>query len=195
MGTMRQALDSPQISTDDHLKFQGLDASAGAQLMEVLGSELDHKLPLDWPKNYGTVAALAAQMSTHVQELQPEKRKTEPPPKEPKAKAKSKEKAKAQPKEKVAASPTSPEPKSKRKSKKAAKDEKAATAASAFAGTGGKLATLPPPVSQDPPEAGILSHFNRAASLRVVQQVGYFMRDQDRIIQAVLARADDNPAT
>ena len=31
----RQALDSPAISTDDHLKFQGLDASAGAQLMEV----------------------------------------------------------------------------------------------------------------------------------------------------------------
>jgi len=47
--TMRQALSSPAISTDDHLKFQGLDASAGAQLMEVLGSELDHKLPLDWP--------------------------------------------------------------------------------------------------------------------------------------------------
>lgn len=31
----RQALDSPAISTDDHLKFQGLDASAGAQLMEA----------------------------------------------------------------------------------------------------------------------------------------------------------------
>ena len=34
-GSTRQALDSPAISTDDHLKFQGLDASAGAQLMEV----------------------------------------------------------------------------------------------------------------------------------------------------------------
>merc|ERR1719321_548742 len=52
--TMRQALQNPQISTDDHLKFQGLDSSAGAQLMEVLGSELDHEIPLDWPKSYGS---------------------------------------------------------------------------------------------------------------------------------------------
>merc|ERR1719393_772105 len=70
--TMRQALDSPSISTDDHLKFQGLDSSAGAQLMEVLGSEIDHELPLDWPKQYGTVAALAQVLSTHVHELQAE---------------------------------------------------------------------------------------------------------------------------
>ncbi|CAK9011879.1 unnamed protein product [Durusdinium trenchii] len=67
--TMRQALDSPAISTDDHLKFQGLDASAGAQLMEVLGAEIEHRLPLDWPNQHGTVAALAQQLGSHVVEV------------------------------------------------------------------------------------------------------------------------------
>eukprot|EP00438_Fugacium_kawagutii_P032439 Skav223743 [mRNA] locus=scaffold3575:90547:96702:- [translate_table: standard] len=67
--TMRQALDSPAISTDDHLKFQGLDASAGAQLMEVLGAEIEHRLPLDWPNQHGTVAALAQQLGSHVMEV------------------------------------------------------------------------------------------------------------------------------
>merc|ERR1719181_2462433 len=71
--TMRQALDAPSLSTEDHLKFQGLDVSAGAQLMEVIGSEMDHTLPLDWPKSYGTVASLAAQAATYVAELQPAK--------------------------------------------------------------------------------------------------------------------------
>mmetsp|Transcript_74642 Transcript_74642/g.140730 ORF Transcript_74642/g.140730 Transcript_74642/m.140730 type:complete len:1923 (-) Transcript_74642:183-5951(-) len=70
--TMRQALDTPSLSTDDHLKFQGLDAVAGSQLMEVLGSELDHRLNKDWPKTYGTVAALATQLATHITEIQPE---------------------------------------------------------------------------------------------------------------------------
>merc|ERR1719506_665611 len=69
--TMRQALDAPSLSTEDHLKFQGLDISAGAQMMEILGSEMDHALPLDWPKSYGTVASLAAQAATYVSELQP----------------------------------------------------------------------------------------------------------------------------
>merc|ERR1719181_2069859 len=71
--TMRQALDAPTLSTEDHHKFQGLDISAGAQLMEVIGSEMDQALPLDWPKSYGTVASLAAQAATYVSELQPEK--------------------------------------------------------------------------------------------------------------------------
>jgi hypothetical protein len=71
--TMRQALDTPSLATEDNLKFQGLDVSAGAQLMEVIGSEMDHALPLDWPKAYGTVASLAAQAATYVSELQPEK--------------------------------------------------------------------------------------------------------------------------
>merc|ERR1712224_885616 len=66
--TMRQALDSPSISTDDHLKFQGLDKSAGAQLMEVLGSEFDHRIPLDWPQTHGTVASLAAHTGTYITE-------------------------------------------------------------------------------------------------------------------------------
>eukprot|EP00931_Biecheleriopsis_adriatica_P055456 TRINITY_DN32794_c0_g1_i1.p1 TRINITY_DN32794_c0_g1~~TRINITY_DN32794_c0_g1_i1.p1 ORF type:complete len:1805 (-),score=474.53 TRINITY_DN32794_c0_g1_i1:82-5496(-) len=70
--TMRQALDSPAISTEDHLKFQGLDSSAGAQLMEILGSEIDHRLPLDWPNQHGTVAALAQQLGMHIVEVEKE---------------------------------------------------------------------------------------------------------------------------
>merc|ERR1719160_757666 len=57
---MRQALDTPTLSTDDHLKFQGLDANSGAQLMEILSCEMDHRLPSDLPTKNGTVAALAA---------------------------------------------------------------------------------------------------------------------------------------
>merc|ERR1712072_1049910 len=57
--TMRQARDTPALSTDDHLKFQGLDANSGAQLMEVLGCEMDPSLPFDLPSKYGTVASLA----------------------------------------------------------------------------------------------------------------------------------------
>lgn len=136
--TMRQALDTPSLSTEDHLRFQGVDASAGAQLMEVLGSELDHRLPLDWPKLHGTVAALAAQASTHMSELKMEKDIIS------------------------------------LKKKKVKKEKQGA-----------------------PPDAdvtqklfaegdGMLAHFNRAAAMRILQQVGYFMCDQDRIMQAVL---------
>jgi len=193
--TMRQALDSPQISTDDHLKFQGLDVGAGAQLMEVLGSEIDHKLPLDWPKNYGTVAALAAQISTHVSELQPEKAKKEDPKakaKDAKEKAKSKAKSKSAPKEddkatdKASAKSQPTSPAAKGKSKAAAKSAAAkATAEPAKAAQNVD--------SAEPPEAGVLSSFNRAATLRILQQVGYFMRDQHKLLEAVLARADENP--
>merc|ERR1719160_388379 len=68
--TMRQALDVPTLSTDDHLKFQGLDAQSGAQLMEVMSSEMDHRLPSDMPTKYGTVASLAGQISKHVGEME-----------------------------------------------------------------------------------------------------------------------------
>jgi hypothetical protein len=175
--TMRQALDSPQISTDDHLKFQGLDASAGAQLMEVLGSELDHKLPLDWPKNYGTVAALAAQMSTHIQELVPEKMLKAGAKKEEK---KPKSKAKAKPKEEDA--PVAAKSKAKAKAK---------GAAGAAAAAAKKTAAADATEGVEPHEAGANSHFNRTATLRIVQQVGYLMRDQDKLLDSVLARGDD----
>merc|ERR1719159_211522 len=67
--TMRQALDTPSLSTDDHLAFQGVDAAVGAQLMDVLGCEIEHRLPLDLPKMHGTVFALSAQMGKIVQEI------------------------------------------------------------------------------------------------------------------------------
>merc|ERR1712079_107140 len=69
MGTMRQALEQPSLSTEDHLKFHGLDGNSGAQMMEVLSSELDHRMPSDWPKNCATVAALAGQINSHVKDL------------------------------------------------------------------------------------------------------------------------------
>merc|ERR1711981_108572 len=38
---------------------------------------------------------------------------------------------------------------------------------------------------------GVLLHFNRRAMLRILQQVGYFMRDQDGLMATVLS-ADKN---
>eukprot|EP00927_Polykrikos_kofoidii_P034373 TRINITY_DN29173_c0_g1_i1.p1 TRINITY_DN29173_c0_g1~~TRINITY_DN29173_c0_g1_i1.p1 ORF type:complete len:1809 (-),score=307.62 TRINITY_DN29173_c0_g1_i1:171-5597(-) len=172
---MRQALDSPQISTDDHLKFQGLDTSAGAQLMEVIGSEMQHKLPLDLPKNYGTVAALAGQLSTIMQELQPERKKGESAKEAKEGVTKAKSKAKAKAKSESGSDKVSAKSKAKAAAKLAAK----------------LLAGKEPPTSVEPPESGLLSHFNRAATLRIMQQVGYFMRDQDKLIDAVLARSGD----
>lgn len=160
--TMRQALDSPSISTEDHLKFQGLDAAAGAQLMEVLGSEMDHAMPLDWPKTFGTVAALAAQVSTHVTEMKPEKKAVG----EIMEKVKTKTKATKKTKEK--------EGKAKAKAvKKEVKGEE-------------EEPEMPPETES------VLTHFNRNSGLRILQQVGYLMSDQDRIVQAVLAQRGEN---
>ncbi|CAJ1460346.1 unnamed protein product [Effrenium voratum] len=128
--TMRQALQSPAISTDDHLKFQGLDASAGAQLMEVLGAEIEHRLPLDWPNQHGTVAALSQQLGSHIMEVK---------------KVMPKKGGKSQPK---------------------VSDEK-----------------------KEKPNS--LSIFNRAAVMRVIQQVGYLMRDQHKIMDSVLGLQDE----
>ena len=36
---------------------------------EVLGAEIEHRLPLDWPNQHGTVAALAQQLGSHVMEV------------------------------------------------------------------------------------------------------------------------------
>merc|ERR1719421_751895 len=79
--TMRQALDTPSLSTDDHLAFQGVDAAVGAQLMDVLGCELEHPLPLNLPKMHGTVFALSAQTGKIVQEIADAP--AEPEPKKP----------------------------------------------------------------------------------------------------------------
>jgi len=190
--TMRQALDSPTLSTEDHLKFQGLDISAGAQLMEVIGSEMDHALPLDWPKSYGTVASLAAQAATYVSEMHPERIKghgnpkvtirvkkevaavtdadkkaaekeatLHDPPKKPKGSPRPKDSAKPHSKGKSKAQPK----KGGRRKKKEEKD-----------------------TSHD--ELGHLSHFNRKATFRLVQQIAFLMRDQHQIVNAVLSAED-----
>jgi hypothetical protein len=144
-----------------------------------LGSELDHKLPLDWPKNYGTVAALAAQISTHIQELVPEKTLNGGAKKEDK-KPKSKAKAKAKEEDAFAA-----------KSKSKAKAKSAAPASVKKTALEGA-----PLEGVEPHEAGATSHFNRTATMRIVQQVGYLMRDQDKLLESVLAHggSEQGPA-
>jgi hypothetical protein len=37
--------------------------------LQVLGAEIEHRLPLDWPNQHGTVAALAPQLGSHVMEV------------------------------------------------------------------------------------------------------------------------------
>mmetsp|Transcript_30389 Transcript_30389/g.48690 ORF Transcript_30389/g.48690 Transcript_30389/m.48690 type:complete len:1768 (-) Transcript_30389:337-5640(-) len=154
--TMRQALDAPSISTDDHLKFQGLDASAGAQMMEVLGSELDHRLPLDWPNSHGTVSALAAQIGEHIAEIQAEGASEITKGGQKPNRATSKSKASGKP-------------------KKVEYDAEGAK------------------VRRPDEEIGV-AQFNRAALMRVVQQVGFLMRDQHKIIDSVLGIQDEESA-
>mmetsp|Transcript_35478 Transcript_35478/g.93630 ORF Transcript_35478/g.93630 Transcript_35478/m.93630 type:complete len:1833 (-) Transcript_35478:32-5530(-) len=174
--TMRQALDTPSLATDDHLRFQGVDASAGAQLMEILGSEMDHRLPLDWPKVHGTVAALASQAGTHMSELKPDSdgSRLKPKKRAPRKKGAASKGGggAAQQKEKAPDSP-------KKGGNEAAAEEAAKAEAKADAGAEEEK-------ELGEGEGGILSHFNRASLLRIMQQVGYFMADQNHIIEAVL---------
>jgi len=163
--TMRQALEQPSLSTDDHLKFQGLDATSGAQLMEVLSSELDHRMPSDWPKVNGTVAALAGQMSSHMAELKPSKKSLETP----------RASAKARPKEKAQA-------KAKATTKDAPKPPKATRRKT--------VEKVLERMKTDAPEGGLVAHFNRHATLRVLQQVGYFMAEQGEILDTLLRPED-----
>lgn len=205
--TMRQALDSPTIATEDHLKFQGLDAVAGAQLMEVLGAETDQSLPLEWPKTHGTVAALAAQWSTHMSELKAEKAGDgdKKAPKKASAKTKAAQTKTEASKDKIkteGSTISAATAKSKAKSKSGAKDSKSNKAATdkessvgggggGGGGPGGGLTSPTAVKSREPPEGGILSVFTRAASLRILQQVGFLMRDQDHLLEAVLGRSEN----
>lgn len=182
--TMRQALDSPSLSTEDHLKFQGLDISAGAQLMEVLGSEMDHALPLDWPKSYGTVASLAAQAATYVSELQPAKIKGHGGLKVVKADKKDLKaaiQAEIKLAEKEAGLHDSGGPKKKPKGKAKAKSK-------------GKAKGKAGAKAQAADDLGHLAHFNRKATFRLVQQVGFLMSEQHDIINTVLAAEDGETA-
>mmetsp|Transcript_20059 Transcript_20059/g.32091 ORF Transcript_20059/g.32091 Transcript_20059/m.32091 type:complete len:1224 (+) Transcript_20059:3-3674(+) len=184
---MRQALDAPSLSTDDHLRFQGLDAAAGAQLMEVFGSELDHPLPLDWPKAFGTVSALAAKASSLVTELQPEKVTGHGNPSlvrrskgEKVERAMRKELLQTGKKGKtltekdggkfpvIAKSPRTKKKIAEEQPKEHAKVKKKVEA---------KVVD----------ELGQLAHFNRNAIGRLLQQLGYYMRDQTAIVNTILA--------
>jgi len=143
--------------------------------MDVLGSELDHRLPTELPTKHGTVAALSSQIAVHVSELQPEKDKAEPAKK---AKAVAKKMTKT------------PEAKSKGGSKAKAKGKsKASNTPSVKSSQSGKLdddddgKMLPIDIET----TGTLYHFSRNAMFRVVQQVGYFMRDQQHLVDVVLA--------
>mmetsp|Transcript_133457 Transcript_133457/g.231981 ORF Transcript_133457/g.231981 Transcript_133457/m.231981 type:complete len:1798 (+) Transcript_133457:140-5533(+) len=163
--TMRQALETPSLSTEDHLKFQGLDKSAGAQLMQVLASELDHELELSWPTMYGTVATLATQMATHITELVPDKDvKDAKPKRKPKPKKEKDPDAPEEPKKKKPAKPKV-RPKGSRKKVDDAEDLERV-------------------------EGGIVMNFNRKALLRIVQQVGYLMRDQDKLLDSVISTSE-----
>jgi len=182
--TMRQALDSPSISTEDHLRFQGLDTTARNQLMEVLSSELDNRLPTEWPNKPGTVATLAVALSGYMKDLGPAKKSEEaakPAAGAPAGKASAKSKAKGK--------------EAKAKAKKKTLDAKALgsvpdTPKSGLSGDDHGGTTSPTAISSLPPlpEGGVLSHFNRNATMRVLQQVGYYMRDQDEVMQSVLAK-------
>jgi hypothetical protein len=180
---MRQTLDTPTLSTDDHLKFQGLDANSGAQLMNILSCEMDHLLPTDLPTKHGTVAALSTQIAAHINEMQPEqsnpkekavrKAKVSKVKKEPSgslAKAKA-GKAKAKGKSKVAV-PASP--------KKEDDDDNS-------------LARSLTSVIDIEHPGGNVIHFSRRALMRIVQQMGYFMRDQDPLVEAVLSAERKEP--
>lgn len=190
--TMRQALDAPSISTDDHLRFQGLDAAAGSQLMEVLGCELDHRVPLDWPKMYGTVSALANQASVHVMEQKTDakKKSKEDPVEEKDEKKKGKEvvdavKGASKAKAKAAAVTRTVDKVKGKAAPKKAGDKLVSTIEEGGLSMTGTLdvgTALP-----ELPVGGHLSHFNRHAALRIVQQLGYYMCDQDTALQAVLS--------
>lgn len=199
--TMRQAMDSPSISTEDHLKFQGLDASAGAQLMEVLAYEVEYRLPLDWPQKHGTVAALASRLSAHIVETPPGN--AEPPPptfasrenarqlRQPRlakrllmrqqrlegqaqGQADSPEpSAIPQKPEKLVAEKASAEPEKAKRPKPKGKDDKNE------------------PEEEEECHSLAVAHFNRAATLRVLQQVGFLIDGQPRLLDAVLGTTDD----
>jgi hypothetical protein len=182
--TMRQALDAPTLSTEDHLKFQGLDISAGAQLMEVIGSEMDHALPLDWPKAYGTVASLAAQAATYVSELQPEKVTGHGHPKV------------ARKDKKAMQAAIEAELKAAEKEKHLHDEPKKAKAAKSKAKAQARKAAKQKKENKESghDELGHLSHFNRKAFFRLVQQIGFLMNDQHDIINAVLASEEGDLA-
>merc|ERR1719460_2917722 len=134
--------------------------------MDVLGCEIEHRLPLDLPKTHGTVFALAARTGQIVQEIKengPYLEIKEPPKKLP-AKEKPAEEKKDEKKGKA---------KGKAKEGKKAKEEKELTEEEKEAL---ELAR----------QQKSLANFNRKALLRIVQQTSYLMRDQESLMQFIL---------
>lgn len=103
---------------------------------QVLGAEIEHRLPLDWPNQHGTVAALAQQLGSHVME------------------------AKKAGMTSIGSWACGEEPLGEKKKERIY-----------FKG-------------EEKPNS--LAIFNRAAIMRVIQQVGYLMRDQHKIMDSVL---------
>merc|ERR1719352_1705682 len=129
--TVRQSLDLPSLSTDDHLSFQGVDSEVVAQLQDLLSYESAHRFPPDWPKKHGTVYALASQQAKYLVHL---RHKAKPPPPEPDTRGQGPVKGKS---------------------------------------------------------AANLTHFNRNAMPRVLQQQAYYMRDQDEVVNFLLLPPED----
>jgi len=129
--TVRQALDLPSLSTDDHLSFQGVDAEVAAQLQDLMSYEFAHRFPADWPKKHGTVYALASQQAKYLVHL---RHKAKPPPAKP--------------------------------DRRGQGPVKGASAAN-------------------------LTHFNRNAMLRVLQQQAYYIRDQKDVLDFLLLPPED----
>jgi len=172
--TMRQALDTPTLSTDDHLKFQGLDAESGKQLMEVLSSEIDHRLPDDLPsKDAGTVASLSKHIAEHLCNPEKMKPKEGGEVKQPKVKKRPTKMEVTQ----------QPKGKAKSKAKGKAKSVASSVSTKSFDDTEVEEPSKAHPIDL---QSGSEQYFNRRAMMRILQQVGYFMRDQDMLMQAVL---------
>jgi hypothetical protein len=163
--TMRQALEQPSLSTEDHLKFHGLDANSGAQMMEVLSSELDHRLPSDWPKNCATVAALAGQMNSHITSLSIAKQNKN-------EKGSDKASVTSGRADSAIQSPTTSTTKKNRGTQKAS-DRKQSSKKGQI--TEEKVVEQLQASLPIFPEATACSSFNRRATLRVLQQVAFFM--------------------
>merc|ERR1719253_94725 len=138
--------------------------------MEVVSCEMDHRLPGDLPTKYGTVAALSAQIAEHITLMTPAEEKS-------KDKDKTVKKAKAK---KAVEGITQAKGKAKGKAK--AKAKGAATAPKEEKDVDESKAILPADVET----GGATMHFNRAAMMRITQQVGYFMCDQDALMDTVL---------
>ncbi|KAF4676293.1 hypothetical protein FOL47_006449 [Perkinsus chesapeaki] len=71
--TLREFLDQPRLQMDSNLSFQGVDATAAQQIFDLIGCEIEHRLPEDWPINYGkkTAHVVVQELLRHVKKIEP----------------------------------------------------------------------------------------------------------------------------